>query len=369
MTPEIEELTVPDGPGSPDYQAYCQSLDVRNRNESDVLGDAAPYVDPVEALPYFQDQEQTVKRLFVARLNGEVVGQALLEYSRYGDYRVGWAFGGVLANARHRGVGTALFDVVEREVYASGCTVCQSFVLHGAAGSGTILARSGYGSIPAADDGVRFLTARGYTLEQVSRWNVLHLSGNPAIQQSAVTTAHAVAGSTYRLHAWTGPSADTWLGDLAALYAAMERDAPHADLEVGTTEWTPERVQRQEAQDLAGGRQLLTTVVEHVPSGRLAGFTQLSLPSDPTRPVTQGITIVDPAHRGHRLGLWIKASNLLRLRKSSPDATLVITGNAEENVHMLEINKVLGFQTVGYTGAWKKVLDGSAIGEVRARKV
>jgi hypothetical protein len=110
-------------------------------------------------------------------------------------------------------------------------------------------------------------------------------------------------------------------------------------------------------------------VAEHISSGRLAGFTQLSLPSDPRRPVTQGITIVDPEHRGHRLGLWIKATNLLQLRVFSPDAPLVITGNAEENVHMLEINKVLGFQTVGYTGAWKKVLDGSAIGEVRARKV
>jgi GNAT superfamily N-acetyltransferase len=205
MTSEIEEITVPDSPGSPGYEAYCQSLDVRNRNEADVLGSAAPYVDPVEALPYFRDQDQTVKRLFVARLNGEVVGQALLERSRYDDYRVGWAFGGVLASARHRGVGTALFDVVEREARAAGCTVCQGFVLHGApAGAESIPARSGYGSIPAADDGVRFLTARGYTLEQVNRWNVLDLTGDPAVQQSAVVAAHGVAGSVYRLHAWTG---------------------------------------------------------------------------------------------------------------------------------------------------------------------
>jgi len=353
MSPEIEEIQVPAGPGAAGYDAYARSLAVRNRNEAEVLGEAAPYVDPIESLPYFQDQAHTSKRLFVARLGSEIVGQALLECSRdEGD--VGWAFGGVLASARRHGVGTALFDHVQRVATADGCATIQTFALHAAtAGSGRVTARSGIGSLPAGDDGVRFLAKRGYTLEQVNRWNALHLPVDPVTLRSLRDAAAVQAGEEYRLHAWTGPSPDRWLDSLAALAAWMERDAPHAGLEIGETAWDPGRVRREERQEAQGGRRALTTAVEHVPTGRLAGFTRLSLPGDPARPVTQGVTIVIREHRGRRLGLLLKAANLVHLDAERPEARLVITGNAEENAHMLEINARLGFRAVGYTGAWK----------------
>ena len=60
----------------------------------------------------------------------------------------------------------------------------------------------------------------------------------------------------------------------------LERDAPYASLEIGASRWTAERACRDEASELKGGRQLLTTVVEHIASGRLAAFNQLLLPTD-----------------------------------------------------------------------------------------
>ncbi|MBD4636278.1 GNAT family N-acetyltransferase, partial [Xanthomonas citri pv. citri] len=57
-------------------------------------------------------------------------------------------------------------------------------------------------------------------------------------------------------------------------------------------------------------------------------------------------TIVLPEHRGHRLGMRVKAANLIAVRDALPGARAIITGNAEENRHMLDVNEALGFRPV-----------------------
>jgi len=57
----------------------------------------------------------------------------------------------------------------------------------------------------------------------------------------------------------------------------------------------------------------------------------------------QGITVVDRAHRGHRLGLLVKATNALQTRKDAPEVRDVVTLNNNENRHMLDINRALGY--------------------------
>jgi hypothetical protein len=44
------------------------------------------------------------------------------------------------------------------------------------------------------------------------------------------------------------------------------------------------------------------------------------------------------------------------LREVSPESSLIITDNAEENRPMLDVNEAVGFQAVGYEGVWKKTL-------------
>ena len=58
-------------------------------------------------------------------------------------------------------------------------------------------------------------------------------------------------------------------------------------------------------------------------------------------------------HRGHGLGLAIKAHNL-RLCASVNPTTRVYTWNAAENTHMRDINRRLGCQVVAVSGEWER---------------
>lgn len=59
--------------------------------------------------------------------------------------------------------------------------------------------------------------------------------------------------------------------------------------------------------------------------------------------VWQENTAVVKAHRGHGLGITIKATNLLRLLDDYPQTKWVVTWNAAENRHMRAVNTRLGF--------------------------
>jgi GNAT superfamily N-acetyltransferase len=118
--------------------------------------------------------------------------------------------------------------------------------------------------------------------------------------------------------------------------------------------WTVDRLLAAEQRHAAGLRTRLIAAAEHLPSGRLVGFTVLGVPADGARPVNQEDTLVVPGHRGRRLGMLLKAANLEHLHRVRPGHPAVVTDNAEENRPMLDVNEAMGFVPIGSTGAWKK---------------
>ena len=62
------------------------------------------------------------------------------------------------------------------------------------------------------------------------------------------------------------------------------------------------------------------------------------------RPVIPRLVREELVHRGHGLGLWLKAAMVRRLPAEHPAFTEVETDNAEDNVHMLAVNRALGFR-------------------------
>ncbi|MFG2236322.1 GNAT family N-acetyltransferase [Streptomyces sp. NPDC048723] len=147
----------------------------------------------------------------------------------------------------------------------------------------------------------------------------------------------------YRLTGWTGTVPDRLADAFAAAKNAMN-DMPVGDLDYGNVTWDGDRV-RAMAQVISDrGDTLLTTAAVH-DDGTMAGYTEILLPRGAPTRAQQYDTAVVPAHRGHGLGLWVKAAMVRRLRAEHPGVTEIETDNAEDNVHMLAVNHRLGFRS------------------------
>lgn len=101
---------------------------------------------------------------------------------------------------------------------------------------------------------------------------------------------------------------------------------------------------------------MLTSTTEHIPTGRLVAFDELSAPPDPARPFSQIDTLVLCEHRGNRLGMLLKIDNIQALTESPPGHPAITTNYAEENRSMLPANEAVGFVALASESAWRKVL-------------
>ena len=104
------------------------------------------------------------------------------------------------------------------------------------------------------------------------------------------------------------------------------------------------------------GSTVQVTAAQHIISGELCAFSELSLKGAPDSVTHQEDTLVLGAHRGHRLGMLVKTAGMLAWHERYPDSTRIVTYNAEENRPMLSINEAIGFVPIAYEGAWKKAL-------------
>lgn len=353
----IDDLEIPttlDGLAGDDLRAtYRVSTIVR----SEIVGAAEGTVTAEEEFPRLRDQQEERVRIFVARVQGEIVGNAFVEWSTEEGSRVTWLDLEVLYAWRNQGIGSALFDRMEQIARESGRPITQGGALHEAISTGDRLASAtGFGTIPLDDPGARFLLNRGYTLEQIHRRSSLALPLDEQMVASHLDTISARHDPGYRLHTWVGPVPKRWQSDVATLLARLRTDAPYGDLEMDEEVWDAARVERDDARALEAGKTSLAAVVEHVPTKTLVAFNGLTLQEDRLRPAQQGTTLVVKEHRGHRLGLWVKVTNIVQLMQTSPQTPAIVTSNAEDNRSMLVVNEALGFTPVGYIGAWKKEL-------------
>jgi hypothetical protein len=67
----------------------------------------------------------------------------------------------------------------------------------------------------------------------------------------------------------------------------------------------------------------------------------------------QELTAVARPHRGHRLGLLVKAAMLELLAAHEPQLTQIVTLTAEDNEHMNAINTELGFEILERQLSWE----------------
>lgn len=350
----IDELTVPATLDDPRAVDFIDMVALRNTVEAEVVGSDALAVTPAELLPVYRTAFEP-KRIFVARVDGRIVGRSLLDWSIAAGSESTWIFAEVLPEFRRRGIGAALFARVESLALQAGRPVLQSEALHKPRPDGERLASpTGFGDVPADDDGVRFLRSHGYRLEQVERVSFLTLPIDAAALRHTCATIAEAVDDEYGLVDWTGRTPADRVQDVLTLHTRMSTDAPAAGLVIDDEPWTTARLDELEDAMETSGRTRLTVAVEHRRTGRLVGFSELTVAGDRTRPASQEDTLVLDGHRGHRLGMLMKAANLLALNDITPLPPLIATFNAEENRHMLDVNEALGFRAVGHAGCWRK---------------
>ena len=346
MSFTIDELAIP-SEVTHDWRAMVR---VRNEVKAEAVGNSDLAIEPDELLPRWQNPHER-KRAVVARVDGEIVARAV--YETEDDSPAAWVSVEVLAPFRGRGIGSALHESVVEFARAEGKAVLQVYVTEAASTTTDVIpSPTGFGSVPRDVASSRFLVTHGYALEQVGRMSRLDLPVDvSALRQESMDAA----GPAYALRGYLGRTPEELLSDIAALRQSMGTDAPSAGMET-ESEWTAERVRADDDAVASSPRTWLTVIAHHVPSGEVAGYTELDIPPERDRPVAQGDTIVLAAHRGHRLGMLLKVANIEQLEEVAPGHPAITSSNAEDNTHMLAVNEAVGFVAWASLGAWKKVL-------------
>ena len=129
--------------------------------------------------------------------------------------------------------------------------------------------------------------------------------------------------------------------------SAAINDAPTDDLDIEDEVYSPERVRAYEQAQLDKGRRLFRVFARHRGSAELAGHTVVVVDGERPELADQHDTTVVGSHRGHRLGLLLKADMNLWLREVQPQITEISTWNAESNDHMIGVNEAIGYRILG----------------------
>jgi GNAT superfamily N-acetyltransferase len=352
----IEELQIPLAIGAAGWDDFARMTEVRNEIEAAAVGSSELGFPPEELLPRWIDPHDP-RRLFLARVQGQIVGRGTYEYSPEPRDPVGWLTVEILPQFRRRGIGHAVFKAMEAVAQRDGRTTYQTgFISRSDIPGKRIYSPTGFGSVPARDDGVRFALKHGFALEQIERLSSLALPVDPAALAAHRAEAEAAAGRDYRVVRWEGRTPEDRRDDLATLRNRMATDAPYGQLEIREEKWTATRVSDQDDLEEQSPRILLTSAIEYLPTGRLVAFNELSVPPELARSVAQRDTLVLSEHRGNRLGMLLKIDNIEALTQSYPGHPAITTGNAEENRYMLSVNEAVGFVALAYESAWRKVL-------------
>ena len=347
----ISRLTVPDSIDSPDAADFIGMAEVRNTVEAEQRGSSVNPNAAAELLPNWKDESSPMRGL-VAKVDGRVVARGNLALPV--DASECWAAVSVLSDFRGRGIGSALYESLERMARDEGRTTVQhqADFPTGVAGD-TIPAPTGFGSVPVSLPSTRFLQRYGFSLEQVGRMSGLSLPVEPGVFSSLLGEALA-ASAEYRTVTWQGPTPEEWLDAVALMRTRMSTETPNAGIEQTEDVWTAERVRSYDELLAESPRVVLTTIAVHATTGEPAGYTDLDVPTGSDRPVDQWDTLVLREHRGHRLGMLLKLTNLRELTARFPESQFVETMNAEDNRHMLDVNETIGFVPVSYGARWKK---------------
>lgn len=278
------------------------------------------------------DPEEKFLPLVAEDAEGNAIGSAILFVPLEDNLDKVYVQLSVLPAHRGHGVGDALMDQVLEAARAEG----RELVLV-------------QGYLPAdADDthpARRFATRHGFHLANTEVRRVLELPVAEETIQGWIDDA-AAHRAGYAVTTYVDVVPDELVPSLVDLLNQLAVDAPTGDIDFEAGALTPAVYQEQARRRLATGRQIFETVA--VRDGRVVAQSTLSVPppGEEMPHLNQWGTYVHREHRGHRLGLAVKAANLLAVQRAHPERTLISTTNSPANAPMVGINELMGFRPV-----------------------
>jgi GNAT superfamily N-acetyltransferase len=229
--------------------------------------------------------------------------------------------------ARRRGLGTTLLRHAARRASSNGRSRLHGSVTEGSAGEA--FARQAGATIGLADIG-----------------RVLHVGRVPAEYVARRREAAAAAASGYSLVSWLGQTPQQHLAGVAAVNNGYA-DAPNMP-NAQPQAWDAKRVrERVNGWIEAAGLRSYQVAAICDATGEMAGLTEVHLDPDTPDWGSQSGTVVARPHRGHRLGMLLKATMLQWLTEEEPQLERIVTQNSAANSPMIAINEELGFTVAG----------------------
>jgi GNAT superfamily N-acetyltransferase len=206
----------------------------------------------------------------------------------------------------------------------------------------------------AGHSDVDFVTRRGFVFGLGEVQRVLDLPVDPTLLEGLVREAEP-HHEGYRFRTFTGRVPDDLLEGYGGLLGAVLTEAPVGELDYEPEQYPPERIRAEEDTfELAARVRYATVALD--PSGACVAYNEILVAGHEGGRAFQWGTLVLPEHRGHRLGLAVKARTLQLLAVERPEVHQVVTFNADVNTPMIAINDRLGFRPVERQGEFQRRL-------------
>jgi GNAT superfamily N-acetyltransferase len=313
--------------GPDDAAALAAYVELRNA----VQAADSPWVHPVTVRQaegfYRHGWDGEPDTPFLGTEGGEAVAFGTLSTTEYDNLHLAWVGSRVHPDHRRRGLGSEMIDAVVSAGRARGRT---SFGVDAwdSKAAAAFAARHGFEARSAAINRRQLVADLDF-----------------GVVRARYDEARVYA-QDYELVRRVGPTPDEELAAVAELSASIN-DAPTDDLDIEDEAFPPERIRAYEDAQEARGHRLYRVLARHRETGELAGHSVVAVDSERPELAEQHDTSVVASHRGHRLGLLLKADMTLWLRDREPQIVAVDTWNAESNSHMICVNELLGYRVMG----------------------
>ncbi len=337
---KIREIDVHDDATMTRLYAIMRAAELHER-------EGMPFWSEHEATVMFRRDEETEDWTFFGAFEGEggeeeLVGHAMMIRPLLDNTRFAFVGVNVEPARRRQGIGSALTEHVVTAAREAGRT--------------RMLAEMNLAFERREDHPYRqFAEKRGFTLANVEVRRSLDLPVEDALIQNWIDDA-APHHNDYQVQTFVNDVPDALLPSLVNVTNQLALDAPTGDLEFEAEAMSPQAFKARRAKLKEMGRTIYETVAT-APDGDVVAHSTLGVSADDPDNAFQWGTLVRRDHRGHRLGMAVKATNLRAMQAAHPALKRIITTNSEDNAPMVAINEAVGFKPIELLVEFQRVFE------------